>query len=217
MKQVKEGQILLAFCWAHQRRDFLDVARCWPTEEGWALAWVERIGRLYQLNDARLEVLDQPRAFAGEDEHLRQHLSQMKQQAETELSEPTIHPARQKALVSLQEHWEGLSVFVEHPEVPLDNNRAERVLRGPVVGRKNYRGSGAVWSGQLAAMLFSVFQTLCLWGINPRVWLEAYLAGCARAGGEAPEDLDCYLPWRMSEQRRKEWSLQPEAQAEDSS
>ena len=80
-----------------------------------------------------------------------------------------------------------MTVFVEHPEVPMDNNTAERVQRGPVVGRKNYYGSGAVWAGELAAMLFSVFQTLCLWDINPRVWLAAYLQACAKAGGEAPQ------------------------------
>jgi transposase len=195
----------------------LDAARSWPSEEGWALDWVGRIGRLYQLNDARLEVREQPEAFAGKDEQLRQHLGQMKDQAETELSEPDIHPARQQVLSSLQEHWDGLTVFAEHPEVPPDNNTAERVLRGPVVGRKNYRGSGAVWSGELAAMLFSIFQTLCLWDINPRVWLEAYLAGCARAGGEAPTDVGEYLPWKTSEQKRKEWSLGRDAQSEASS
>jgi transposase len=32
-----------------------------------------------------------------------------------------------------------------------------------VVGRKNYYGSGSTWSGELAAMLFSLFQTLALW------------------------------------------------------
>jgi transposase len=217
MKQVKEGLILLAFCWAHVRRDFLDAARCWPTEEGWALGWVQRIGQLYHLNEARLEVVDAPLAFAQKNESLRRHVGQMKEQAQAELSQPGIHPARQKALTSLQEHWEGLTVFVGHPEVPLDNNRAERVLRGPVVGRKNYRGSGAVWSGDLAAKLFSIFQTLCLWDMNPRLWLEAYLAGCARAGGEAPADVSEYLPWKMSEQKRKEWSLEREAQSEDSS
>jgi transposase len=217
MRQVKAGLILLAFCWAHVRRDFLDVARCWPGEEGWALGWVQRIGQLYRLNDARLEAGEEPAAYAGRDEQVRQHVRGMKDRAEAELSAPGVHPARRKVLASLQEHWDGLTVFVEHPEVPLDNNTAERALRGPVVGRKNYRGSGAVWSGELAAMLFSVFQTLCLWDINPRLWLEAYLAGCARAGGEAPPDLSDYLPWRMTEARRKEWSSEPGAPADDSS
>ena len=43
-----------------------------------------------------------------------------------------------KVLESLGNHWTGLTVFVEHPEVPMDNNTAERSERGPVVGRKNY-------------------------------------------------------------------------------
>src|SRR5262249_7258147 len=37
LPQVKDGRILLAFCWAHQRRDFLGVAADWPTDRGWAL------------------------------------------------------------------------------------------------------------------------------------------------------------------------------------
>jgi len=217
MRQVKEGLILLAFCWAHVRRDFLEAARSWPTEEAWALGWVERIGQLYQANDARLEVQDQPEAFAQKDARLRQHVLEMAGQAEEELADPQIHPARQKVLLSLQEHWDGLTVFVDHPEVPMDNNTAERVERGPVVLRKNSYGSGAVWAGQLAAMLFSVFQTLCLWDLNPRLWLTAYLQACAKAGGQAPGELGEFLPWQMSQQRRKEWSLEGEKEAEDSS
>ena len=76
-----------------------------------------------------------------------------------------------KVLASLLEHWSGLTLLVEHPEVPMDNNRAENTLRTPVSGRKNYCGSGSIWSAQLAAMLFAILQTLALWGINPRHWL----------------------------------------------
>ncbi len=69
--QVKKGLIVLAFCWAHVRRDFVGVARTWPEQEGWALAWVEGIGKLYALNDARLAVQQQPAAFADADAALR--------------------------------------------------------------------------------------------------------------------------------------------------
>jgi transposase len=72
-------------------------------------------------------------------------------------------------LSSLHEHWSGLTLFVEDPGIPMDNNRSERVLRGPALGRKNYYGSGAEWSGRLAAALFSLFGTLKLWQINPVV------------------------------------------------
>lgn len=218
MKQVKEGRILLAFCWAHVRRDFLEAARSWPTEEAWALGWVGRIGQLYKDNEARLEAWERkPAEFAAKDGQLRQHVAAMAEQAKQDLADPKVQPVRKSVLASLQEHWAGLTVFVEHPEVPLDNNTAERAVRGPVVLRKNSYGSGAVWAGELAAMLFSLFQTLCLWDINPRVWLTAYLQTCAAGGGQAPADLSGFLPWQMPEAKRKEWSLERAPAKEDSS
>ena len=64
-------------------------------------------------------------------------------------------------------------------------------------------------------MLFSLFQTLALWGLNPRVWLTAYLTACAEAGGQAPARLEAWLPWNLSEEQRRAWSLEP--QPDDSS
>jgi transposase len=204
--QVKRGLIVLAFCWAHVRRDFLAVARTWSDQESWALAWLEGIGKVYALNDARLEVQQDPAAFAAADAALRGAVTALGTQGEAELADTKLHPARRKVLESLGDHWTGLTVFVEHPEVPMDNNTAERVQRGPVVGRKNYYGSGAVWAGQLAAMMFSLFQTLSLWNIQPRLWLTAYLEACAQAGGQAPPDLESFLPWNLSAERRAEWA-----------
>jgi transposase len=215
--KVKAGLIVLAFCWAHQRRDFLDVARAWPMLEEWGLSWVGRIRELYQLNDKRLEVLDQPTEFAAADQGVREQVAKMERQANAELADPQLHPAKRHVLESMGNHWTGLTVFVEHPEVPMDNNTAERAERGPVVGRKNYYGSGSLWSGQLAAMLFSLFQTLALWNINPRLWLTEYLQACAEAGGRAPPDVRPFLPWDMSEEKRKQWSLEDEQEREDSS
>jgi len=215
--QVKQGLIVLAFCWAHVRRDFLTVARTWPEQESWALSWVERIGEVYRRNDARRAAREDPAAFAAADGPLRAAVTALAEQGETELAQETLHPARRKVLESLGEHWTGLTVFVEHPEVPMDNNTAERVERGPVVGRKNYYGSGAVWAGQLAAMLFSLLQTLCLWGLNPRAWLTAYLTACAEAGGAAPADLERFLPWNLSAEQLRCWSLAgAEAEADTS-
>jgi transposase len=209
MAQVKDGTIVLAFCWAHVRRDFLTVARSWPDQETWALEWVERIGALYDCNDRRLEAPRATPQFAACDQEVRREVAAMAQQREHELAQPELHPARRRVLESLREHWSGLIVFVDHPEVPMDNNTAERSERGPVLGRKNYYGSGSVWSGRLAAMLFSLFQTLALWRLNPRVWLTAYLTACAEAGGQAPAQPEAWLPWNLSEDQRRAWSLEP--------
>ena len=79
----------------------------------------------------------------------------------------------------------------------MDNNKGENSLRNPATGRKNYYGSGAVWSADLAAMLFSILQTIILGGLNPRHWLHDYLTACAENGGLAPTDLTPFLPWTM--------------------
>jgi transposase len=215
MAQVKAGIIVLAFCWAHVRRDFLTVAWSWPDQEAWALGWVDRIGGLYERNDRRLEAPRATAPFAACDQEVRRCVTAMEQQREEELAQPELHPSRRRVLESLRDHWTGLTVFVEHPEVPMGNNTAERSERGPVVGRKNYYGSGAVWSGRLAAMLFSLFQTLALWGLNPRVWLTAYLTACADAGGRAPARPEALLPWNLSAEQRRAWSLEP--RSDDSS
>jgi transposase len=109
-----------------------------------------------------------------------------------------------KVLNSLKNHWPGLTVFVDHPHTPMDNNRAENSLRNPATGRKNYYGSGAIWSAELAAMLFSILQTVILCGLNPRHWLHAFLTACAENGGQPLTDLTPFLPWTMDEARRTE-------------
>jgi transposase len=215
--KVRSGTIVLAFCWAHVRRDFLGVARSWPEQEAWAMEWVGQIGQLYHLNDERLKVRQDAAAFAEADGALREAVERFGERGRSELRGADLHPARRKVLESLGDHWTGLTVFVEHPEVPMDNNTAERSERGPVVGRKNYYGSGSVWSGRLAAMLFSLFQTLCLWKLNPRQWLTAYLNACAQAGGRVPEQLDRFLPWNLTADQRRAWSSAGAVETPDTS
>ena len=213
--------ILLAFCWAHVRRDFLEAGRALPALEPWALDFKARIGTLYHLNqqrlahwDPQLPVVEQCALFQQSQAALQAALADMHAAAERLLAHDEIEAAlskvaytrRNKVLTSLLRHWSGLTVFVEHPEVPMDNNRGEETIRTPVVGRKNYYGSGSIWSAQLAAMLFSILQTLGLWGINPRAWLSGYLNACADAGGQAPSELEAFLPWSMDAARRAELS-----------
>ena len=206
---VKGINIILAFCWAHVRRDFLGVAKDWPQHETWAIKWVDDIGSLYHLNTLRLEALDQPEAFAERDHDLRCAVDDMANNRDSQLEEKGIASPCKKVLESLKNHWKGLTVFVDHPEVPMDNNKAEQKMRIPVIGRKNFYGSGSIWSGQLTAILFSIFQTLILWNINPRLWLTAFLEACAANNGNAPDNIQSFLPWNMSQEQKKIFSLEP--------
>ena len=193
--------VILAFCWTHVRRDFLTSAKGFDELEAWGMAWVDSIAEIFHLNNQRIgHEVDSPE-FAQADQSLRQALDAMKQQFELELTEENLHPERAKRLNSLKEHWEGLLVFVDHPWIPMDNSEAERRMVTAALGRKNYYGSGSVWSGHFTASLFSIFQTLKLWKINPRKWLTQYLQKCAENRGHSPTDVACFIPWTMSKEQ----------------
>ena len=209
MDQVKQGLIVLAFCWAHVRRDFIEVGKGTPELVPWALTWLRRIRDLYRWQRLRLKHADNRAGepFVTAEAELRQALSDMQTQAASELTpgQSLREPCR-KALVSLQVHWVGLTRFVDDLRIPLDNNRSERAARIVALGRKNYSGSVALWSGTLAAAMFSIIATLSLNGINPRLWLTWYLTACA--GRQVLSDVSSYLPWKLSPEQRLELTLQ---------
>jgi hypothetical protein len=142
-------------------------------------------------------------AFAEHDAVLRARLENFRTARDEELQQDKLPAVRRRILTSLVNHWSGLTVFVDHPEVPMDNSEAERRLRGPAMGRKNYWGSGAEWAGELAERCFSLFATLLLAGLNVRTWLTAFLTTCAEAGGRAPAWAEQLLPWNLSPSGRQ--------------
>jgi transposase len=201
MPQVKEGKLLLAFCWAHVRRDFVRVGKGYPELTAWALEWLSRIRELYRLNRERLRHAQGSAEFAAADATLRQHVAALAAARDAELADDKLREPCRKVLVSLHKHWSGLTLFVDDPRIPLDNNASERLICNPAVGRKNYYGSGSEWSGRLAMMLFSIFATLVVWKLNPRKWLDWYFAACAASGGQAPKNPADFLPWNLSAAR----------------
>ncbi len=50
---IKSGNFLVAFCWAHVRKDFLDLAVKWPQLEAWAFVWVDKIADIYAKRQNR--------------------------------------------------------------------------------------------------------------------------------------------------------------------
>ena len=193
--------VALAFCWAHQRRDFLEFANAYPQLSSWAMGWVDEIGQLYHLNTMRLQAPGGSRLRATNQAALRQAVASMASRRDIALGDILLAEPAVKVLRSMKEHWTGLTVFVKRPWVPMDNNVAERDARLAVVGRKNFYGSASLWSGQLAATMYSLLMTAKLWKLNPRTWLGEYLQACADNGARAPLELERFLPWAMGATR----------------
>jgi len=201
----KHEGIILAFCWAHVRRDFRDAGLKFDQIRVWALEWEERINLLFHLNHIRVQYAPHSPEFLTEDARVREKVAKIRDVLDAERKIPHLHHSQKSLLKSLDNHWEGLTIFIEHPEIPMDNNGSERILRNPVVGRKNYYGSGAIWSARFTAVMFSIFETLQLWDINQVQWLSDYFRSCALNGGNAPEDISSHLPWNIKEKKEATW------------
>ena len=203
------GMVTLQFCWAHMRRDFIQCAAAQVDLTGWCQAWLARIAAIYRLNEARLARYDptverQSAVFDAAQDALQAALDGLFARAGRELDRLQEHAREGKALRSLVNHREGLSVFVARPRTPMDNNFAERLLRGPVIGRRLSFGSDSETGARFTALMYSVVGTLTLNRIDVLRWLEAWLAACAENGGRPPVDLSPWLPWSMDDARRRE-------------
>ena len=204
------GLVTLAWCWSHVRRDFIDGAAGQVSLTQWCQRWIERIASIYRLNEARLEHYDpglkrQTPAFDAAQGVLKEALDGLFEEAERELDGLPGKAREGKALRSLVNHRGGLCVFLDRPQVPMDNNKAELAIRGPAIGRQLSFGSDSEDGAKFTATMYSVVGTLSMNGIDVLRWLEAWLTACAENGRKPPRDLSPWLPWSMSEERRREF------------
>ena len=184
-KPLLEQGLELSYCWSHVRRDFIKLKDGYPFLRKFAALWIRRIDQLFHLCRNRPQSQEQLDDLCG----------LMKRSFERYLKKDDLHDAARSALSSMQNHWHGLTLFLQFPELPPDNNAAERALRNSVVGRKNYHGSRSLWSGYLSAMLFSLFGTLKKNDVDPYQFLVRYLKTCAK-NHDPPKDLLEFLPWQ---------------------
>jgi transposase len=175
--------LTLAHCWAHTKRKYDEIATTWPT----ACAEIgELIGQLYAIE--RLV----PGPFPGD---AAAHT--LRQRLRTERSQPVLDRIWRwateqvglprsdfgKAVRYMLERWTGLTRFIDNPRIPLDNNAAERALRGPVVGRKNHYGSRSRRGTEVAAIFYTLCETAKLAGVDPHAYLlRALDVAIARPG-----------------------------------
>jgi len=186
------------WCWAHIRRYFVRAGDAHPDQlSRWRDAWLDRIAEWYTAHRALAATApgtpDHGRARAQFDTALAT-IDTARHDAV-----PGLHPAARKVLDTLDREWDGLIRHADFPDLPLDNNSAERALRNPVVGRKNYYGSQAEWAAHLAATAWTITATARQHGHQPLAYLTAYLQACANTGGAPPSTgiLQTLLPWNL--------------------
>ena len=168
----------LAHCWAHVRRKFLEGEDAYPELGEHA---VKQIGELFRIEQ------EVPQLTPGADDDERDGILELRRRLRQEKSKPIgndllkwalehrgrVLPKskRGKAIDYMLKLWVGLTRFLEDPRIPLDNNAAERALRGVVVGRKNHYGSRSKRDTEVAALFYTLFETAKLSQIDPRTYV----------------------------------------------
>ena len=175
---AKAHGFTLVHCWAHVRREFLEIEKSFPKP---AKEMISLIRGLYMIERECLrgpEGDEQRRALRNTKS--RAIIKQIEKVATTTpvLPESGLYNAFQYML----KRWDNLTRFLDDPRIPLDNNAAERALRTVVVGRKNYYGSHSERGLLAASVLYSLCDTAALEGLNPRDYLR--LAIQRRLNGE---------------------------------
>ena len=166
-------KLKLANCWAHVLRKFGDIRDDFPKE---CARIVELITDLYRV-EAEIEgpfpgdAEAQSRRLALRREKSAPILADIEHWAQVTVGLP--RSALGKAVRYLLKRWKALGRFVENPRIPLDNNAAERALRGPVIGRKVHYGSKSKRGTEVAAVFYTLLETAKLRGVNPEAYLKA--------------------------------------------
>ncbi|MBS0303013.1 MAG: transposase, partial [Proteobacteria bacterium] len=90
--------------------------------------------------------------------------------------------------------WQALTRYCDDGRIEMDNNAAERALRGVALGRGNYLFMGSDAGGERAAAIYSLVQTAKLNGLDPEAYLREVLSRIA----EHPINrIDELLPWNL--------------------
>jgi transposase len=169
----------LVHCWAHARRKFVEAE---PNAPEVCRPVLDMIGELYAVE----REVPKPGPGAADDQvqgslDLRAKLRSERSTQIVRRIQQWVYEVRPgvlpqsgvgKAIDYMTGIWEGLTRFLQDPCIPLDNNHAERALRGVVVGRKNHYGSRSLRGTQVAALFYTLFETAKLRGIDPKAFVR---------------------------------------------
>jgi transposase len=220
----KTDALVNLYCWAHVRRHFVRAGDANPVQlTYWTNTWLQLIRDLYRAHDELTAAWHEDTAPAPADATTTTARLQAAYTAwdaaitaidtarTTQMAAPGLQEPAKKALATLDREWEGLTAHRDYPMIGLDNNKAERTIRGPVVSRKNARGSHNAGSARLAATVWTVTATAQLAGLNVLTWLTAYLDACGRNHGKplSGPDLQRFLPWNADPEDLRTWAQPP--------
>jgi transposase len=189
-KLADRGDVRLAFCWSHVRRNFYELVTPGPSPI--ASEALEHIAALYAVE----------RDIRGRSADERRTVRKQKSRPLVDTLEPWLRAKlgliSQKSKLAeavryALSRWEGLTRFIDDGRIELDNNTVERSIRPIALNRKNALFAGSDGGAEHWATIASLIETCKLNDIDPLAYLTDVLTRVVN--GHPNSDIDQLLPW----------------------
>jgi transposase len=183
-----------AACWAHARRKLFEVHEA--TKSPIAEDALRRIQALYVIE---AEITGMPAAYRQAERQLRSKplLATLHTWMQAQRRRVSGKTALGKALQYALGRWEALTRYADDGRLAIDNNVAERLLRGIAISRKNFLFLGSDKGGERAAVLYTLIETAKLNGLDPEAYLTHVIDRLAH--GHLASRLSELLPWNCKD------------------
>jgi transposase len=184
----RRQQIRLAFCWAHVRRRFYELAATSPV----AIEALRRIALLYAVEDEIRGSTPEARRAVRE-ERSRAIIDDLRLYLDARNRQVSAKSKLGEAIRYALTRWDGLALFLDDGRVDLDNNTVERSIRPLALNRKNALFAGSDEGGDNWAVIATLVECCKLNGIDPHAWLSSTLT--LLAAGHPANAVGDLMPW----------------------
>jgi len=187
---AEKGEVKLAFCWAHVRRPFYELAAAGPAPI--ASEALERIKALYAVEaDIKGRTAEERRA--ARQERSRPLVEALEPWLRAKLATISQKGKLADAIRYALARWEGLIRFIDDGRIEIDSNTVERSIRPIALTRKNALFAGSDAGAEHWAVLASLIETCKLSAIDPEAWLAQAITRIVQ--GHPQSRIDELLPW----------------------
>jgi transposase len=189
----------LSHCLAHARRYFYELASMWPKVVTKIIGWFAVI-----FSNDKSAPTDAEARLKWHQEKSKPIMEQIKEYVDGLIKRKEVEPnsSMGKAIAYFNNHYEELTLFLRIPDVPLTNNTCERLMKRPVLNRKNAYFYRNEIGAKIGDIIMSMTETCILNHANP--W--DYLVGVQKYQGDVRQRPNDWMPWNF-QGRLKE--LQP--------